>query len=444
MKKVIKVFIAFILTLNLLVLIGCKKNQIAETRISRTLVSSNLICASKDGKWGYVDKGGNTIISFKYDTATVFEDDRAIVSRDYANFIIDAEGKTLSDGYYKLTYLGKGLFKYFKDYKYGLVDKDGKVITEALYDDIGSINGKLIPVSLDKKYGAINLKGKLMIEPAYDSLYTDDNGYFIAVNNEKYGYVNSKGKLFIDTKYDKAYSFIGGYAKVTIDGKDYLIDEKENIKFTAPDGYAIVTDGYSNKYVIVQNTYNSRQKLFDIKGNELLGAFSQIFFDYIGKDYFIYAFNYNQENKLQSFEIYNFDMKLVASSKSLISSYYLTYVFYDYVRGYYYFRMTDDDNSNVVYRFNGKELKPADIATEAYISSIVNGVVVLQDSSGAFQLMTDSTVIFEITGITNVVSITDDGYVVYATESGVGVCTNYGGLILSPVYESIKIGYKLS
>ena len=70
---------------------------------AKNIFSENKIFAQqKDGKWGYVDKNGNTVVEFKYEMAT------------------------------DINKYGFGAFKL--DGKWGVIDQNGNVIKEATYD----------------------------------------------------------------------------------------------------------------------------------------------------------------------------------------------------------------------------------------------------------------------------------------------------------------------
>ena len=62
-----------------------------------TIFREGLCAVKKEGKWGYIDKKGNTVIPFKYVSATEFEDGFAQVefpkNKKYITITIDRTGK---------------------------------------------------------------------------------------------------------------------------------------------------------------------------------------------------------------------------------------------------------------------------------------------------------------------------------------------------------------
>ena len=72
----------------------------------------------------------------------------------------------------------KSVLKYYQNGKYGLIDFEGKQITEPIYDGIDSLpykEGELL-VSQEEKTGVINIKGNLMVDISYGSIEVD--GYY--------------------------------------------------------------------------------------------------------------------------------------------------------------------------------------------------------------------------------------------------------------------------
>ncbi len=112
----------------------------------------------------------------------------------------------------------KNLLKYEDKKKYGLIDLEGKKITEAIYDEINGLSckeGELL-VKKDGKYGVISNKGIELIKNKYDYIsgdeyYTQDQGYKLSGyiigektnNGYRYGYMNNNQKILLNTDYNE-------------------------------------------------------------------------------------------------------------------------------------------------------------------------------------------------------------------------------------------------
>ena len=62
--------------------------------------------------------------------------------------------------------------KFSVNEKYGLINKNGEVIADAIYDDIYGFeeNGLSIVKINDSGYGLIDTNGKIVLEPIYDEI----------------------------------------------------------------------------------------------------------------------------------------------------------------------------------------------------------------------------------------------------------------------------------
>lgn len=105
---------------------------------------------------------------------------------------------------------------YCKDGLYGLINTDGKKITDNIYDSIENLSpteGKML-VSKNDKYGVIDIKGNTIVKTEYDKILSDGyytekdqykkSGFIVYVKTDdgyKCGYISYKGKTILDTKY---------------------------------------------------------------------------------------------------------------------------------------------------------------------------------------------------------------------------------------------------
>lgn len=154
--------------------------------------------AKKDGKFGVIDTNNQVIVELKYadlnynrttDYLKAKKEDNTYdyMTRDFAIKLTAGE-ETVLNGFisvnvqdevkyynYKLeeksnkeVYSTNTLFVTKVNGKYGFVNKDGKVVVEAIYDDATEQNDYgYVAVKKDGKWGAIDQYGKVVIEPTY-------------------------------------------------------------------------------------------------------------------------------------------------------------------------------------------------------------------------------------------------------------------------------------
>ena len=83
-----------------------------------------------------------------------------------------------------------------KNYKYGYVDRTGKLAISLQYDSAGDFNEGFAVVWKGEKCGIIDTSGKIVIPFEYESLAKCfHEGLAIAINGEKMGHINKKTKL---------------------------------------------------------------------------------------------------------------------------------------------------------------------------------------------------------------------------------------------------------
>ena len=113
----------------------------------------------------------------------------------------------------------------YATYKYGFIDKTGKVVIDLKYDWVGYFSEGLVAVGLDDKYGFIDKTGKVVIDLKYDDAWYFSEGLATVGLNGEYGFIDKTGKVIIDLKYDRVRNFSEGLAVVKLDGESVFIDK---------------------------------------------------------------------------------------------------------------------------------------------------------------------------------------------------------------------------
>ena len=90
--------------------------------------SEGLACVEKDSKLGYIDLEGNLVIDFQYDTANSFSEGLACVTKDDKTGYIDNTGKYVYElKFEKATPFVNGKAMIKQDGKWGVLSKDGSI-----------------------------------------------------------------------------------------------------------------------------------------------------------------------------------------------------------------------------------------------------------------------------------------------------------------------------
>lgn len=170
-----------------------------------------------DSKWGYIDKAGREVISFKYSKAYTFYREMAIVVLNNKWGIIDKDEKIIIPLQYDMirrddscNSFFEGLAVVMKKNKWGYIDKSGNEVIQLKYDDADKFSEGL---------AAINIGGKA----------TEEGDY---VYNGKWGFIDKTGKVVIPIIFDAleydepSYRFQGGKVKVKYKGRKFYINKQ--------------------------------------------------------------------------------------------------------------------------------------------------------------------------------------------------------------------------
>lgn len=182
----------------------------------------NLVCASKDGKWGYIAFKGQEVIPLKYDYATPFSEEKAIVFKEGWLEVIDRKGSLqwrvkiqipLEDAIKNIYPYRNGVMKYCWQY----YDETGQRLT-VKKNSIFNFTQKGFTLPFDSfEYGTKKCG------------YLASEGLQPIKENGKWGYINKCKKFVIEPIYDWVGYFKNNYAEVILDSKRIKIDHKGNI-----------------------------------------------------------------------------------------------------------------------------------------------------------------------------------------------------------------------
>ncbi|MCB0844332.1 MAG: WG repeat-containing protein [Bacteroidetes bacterium] len=254
--------------------------------------SEGLAPVKSQGKYGYIDEYNEEEISFQFDEAEPFINGRASVRIGDNWRMIDVSGKFIGQANSKKPFNQFGLSVVFRQTgveqvvnddhpytrsvgKYGMIDIDGNIILDTIYDFIGEFEDGFAHFGMYGEYdktktGIINQYGEIILEPDYDYVGPFSEGlavvgkefptssysnigytveevqelkkeikklyantyheellsghpiyheyqkieHYIRSTQVKYGYINKKGKLVIEFQFDRAEPFSQGLAAV--------------------------------------------------------------------------------------------------------------------------------------------------------------------------------------------------------------------------------------
>ena len=161
---------------------------------SLTSFSEGLAVTEQEGKYGFVDRDGRTVIPFRYDWADAFDEGLALVRQN-------------------------DLF--------GLIDKTGREVLAPVYEDIRwrSSNGVIPACGENGAWRLYDREGNVISPNAFDFIFDFSCGLASVRRENKYGYIDSRGEVVIPLIYDEAYTFSEeGLATAVKNGSTFMID----------------------------------------------------------------------------------------------------------------------------------------------------------------------------------------------------------------------------
>ena len=225
----------------------------------------------QEGKYGVINNSGDVVINPTYTNVIIPNPQKAVfICYDENNTtkVLNQNDEQIFSEYAQLQPIRlkniasdlmyeKNLLTYKQDDKIGLINLEGEVIANPIYETIEGLpykEGELL-VKLDGKYGVINNKGNNLVEPEYDQITVDNYtteeegykraGYIVSNTTEdgyRYGYIDIDGNVLLEPEYTE----ISRITNIKDDNNIYLI--------VAQNGqYGLV----KNQEPIIKNEYQS-------------------------------------------------------------------------------------------------------------------------------------------------------------------------------------------
>ena len=182
------------------------------------LFSQGLIPVKAGSKWGYINEKDKVVIEFQFENALCFSENLASVQWNGKWGCINLNGKwrikpqfDYIDNFYgglalvthierKYSSYPNGLIDTVDHLKYGLIDKQGALVLDTIYDNIELLGADYSRISLGGKKGLIDRTGKIVISISYEDIIGFSEGLI------------SVAKEIIP---DSCYNF--GYSKLQVD-----------------------------------------------------------------------------------------------------------------------------------------------------------------------------------------------------------------------------------
>jgi hypothetical protein len=213
---------------------GCSSDDAKDSVLTYESIgpfSEGLAPVKLQGKWGFIDTAGKVVIPAQYDAVTGFRAGLAGFESLGRWGLMDQSGQPIDSftrRFFQVRPFSEGLAP-VQERPWSLweyVDKEGRTVIPALYEDALPFSEGLAPVLKDGKWRYIGPDGSEAFATDFYRVYPFTSEGLALVRparNGKYGYIERDGKLSIAANYDEAKPFADGLAAVrTLDKWGYI------------------------------------------------------------------------------------------------------------------------------------------------------------------------------------------------------------------------------
>ncbi|WP_282039332.1 WG repeat-containing protein [Saccharicrinis aurantiacus] len=168
---------------------------------------------SSSSKYGYIDRKKNLVLGFNYDHGRKFIGGKAAVRKEGKYIFINKKGDVVSSEFeYIYAYNQKySIVKYDLEQDYIILDRFQRRVARlpidyrigSLYDNIVSFSNKE-----SNKYGIINIEGKVLIEPLYDDVVILNENYFKVKVANLWGVIDISNNIIVPIEFKDVYENI--------------------------------------------------------------------------------------------------------------------------------------------------------------------------------------------------------------------------------------------
>lgn len=196
-------------------------------------------------------------------------------------------GETIDLGEYQVTYYMNNMYVVNQDNKSALMDENGNLKTQFIYDYIENL-GNLMILMKDDKYSVVNQDLETLFDDAYvnDATFCDEN-HFILRRDSGYTLIDKDGKILLEG-YDEIFCQ-NGYVIAQKDGKDEVYDSSlhlllEDVHVAMIPFYDFYLSAINSNFILLKE--DTHYQIYYVSSKELSSSY-----DYatITNDYVAYT-----------------------------------------------------------------------------------------------------------------------------------------------------------
>lgn len=198
-------------------------------------IFDDMLPINTGSEWIYYDYILDRIIDGKYEDASSFANEKAVVLSNGNWYFINKNGEKISEKNFTVVKLfGTGEYTYggimiaSENGVYSIYNQDGEKRGEFSCANMDAYYGGFIAFEdSNHKWGFVNTDGEIVIEPQYECAKSFSNGLAAIKTDGVWGFINTEGKLVIEAEFleagyfsDKGVCFVssneGKYHMITL------------------------------------------------------------------------------------------------------------------------------------------------------------------------------------------------------------------------------------
>ncbi|MES2734384.1 MAG: WG repeat-containing protein [Bacteroidota bacterium] len=176
---------------------------------------------STDGHWKVFNVQGQEIFKGDYTDIRDFDEEYATVKKDYRWGILNKTGKIIKPLVYRdIVRTGKFTYNLLPMPQWKVVDQQNNQKFSYEFEDVRAVNEVLYSYQLEGKRGLMTEKGEIITPPVYERIAPITGDLTVVQMNRKYGVIDKTGQTILSNDYDN----------ILIDSLTALIQTKNGAK----------------------------------------------------------------------------------------------------------------------------------------------------------------------------------------------------------------------
>ncbi|EKB49425.1 WG repeat-containing protein [Cecembia lonarensis] len=167
---------------------------------------------------------------------------------------IDKSGKWVVPAQFdEVKKFNEGLASYRLNGQWGILDRQGQIISPAQFNSVSDFRRGLAVVRLGNRQNILDRQGSLLLENGYERISLGTDNYFISEDNGKFGLIAPDGKEIVSPKYEELRREDLNRILVRVGDKYGLMDE--NGDYLLPIYYKSIVFDQGARQILAEDDY---------------------------------------------------------------------------------------------------------------------------------------------------------------------------------------------